>query len=50
LAANSMQIPLEGECKVHFQVGGKEFAMYTVITQAVNGFILGIDFLTENGY
>jgi len=49
LAANSMQIPLEGEYRVCFQISGKEFAKYTVVTQAVNKFILGIDFLAENG-
>jgi len=48
LAANGPAIPLEGECKIPFQVGGKEFSVYAVVTKAVQGFILGIDFLMEN--
>ena len=47
LAANGTPIPLEGEYKVHFTFGGKEFSVYAVVTKSVHEFILGIDFLNE---
>jgi len=48
LAANGSSIPLEGECKISFQIAGKNFTIYAVLTRAVHEFILGINFLTRN--
>ena len=47
LAANGSTITMEGECKILFQVAGKDFTAYAVVTRAVHEFILGIDFLTK---
>jgi len=49
-ATNGTVIPLEGESKVTFYIGDKEFSVYAVVTKAVHKFILGIDFLTENDW
>ena len=32
LAANGSSIPLEEECKVSFQIAGKDFSIFAVVT------------------
>jgi len=49
IAANGSVIPLEGETKVRFKIAGKEQTVLAVVTKAVHEFILGIDFLTDEG-
>ena len=46
LAANGTQIPLLGELEVKFRVAGKQYSALVVVTEAVDEFILGIDFLS----
>jgi hypothetical protein len=44
-AANGTQIPVVGEATLHFQVGNKDFEAEVLVTEAVQGLILGIDWL-----
>jgi len=46
LAANGTRIPLLGDLEVKFRVAGRQYALVNAVTEAVNGFILGIDFLS----
>jgi len=41
------KIPLTGELKVRFKVAGKEQFVFVAVTEAVNDFILGINFLSD---
>ena len=45
LAANGTQISLLGELEVKFRVTEKQYSVLVFVTDAVDGFILGIDFL-----
>ena len=46
LAANGTQIPLLGELEIKFKVAGREHSTLVAVTEVVDEFIIGIDFLT----
>ena len=46
LAANGTKIPLLGELEVEFKVAGRVHSTLVAVTEVVDEFILGIDFLT----
>jgi len=45
-AANGTQIQLLGELEVKFLVAGRQYSVVVAVTEAVDEFILGIDFLS----
>lgn len=46
LTANGTKIPLLGKLKMKFKVAGHEHTVFVTVTEAVDEFILGIDFLS----
>jgi len=44
---NGTQIPLKGELKVTFKVANHKHTVSIAVTEAVDEFILGINFLSE---